>query len=153
MKSLWLEGGNFDISPNRVLFNQVLKCCHWFLPQLWSAQTGQCMQQLEPVAEAEVTGVVPLTDCPALLSVGWSRQITTYDDSNPEVKRLTSLVYTQIALYSGPPLLRPPLGNDNCGCIRGMAAGEGYIRYVYKGYVLKNCGRIRGVATGEGGRI
>ena len=89
----------FDVSHNKVLFNQVLKCCLCFLPQLWSAQTGQCMQQLEPVAEAEVTGVVPLTDRPALLSVGWSRQITTYDDSNPEVRGLTSFVYTQIALH------------------------------------------------------
>ena len=27
--------------------------------------------------------------------------------------------------YSGPPLMRPPLGNENYGCIRGVAAGEG----------------------------
>ena len=40
--------------------------------------------------------------------------------------------------------MRPPLGNENCGRIRGVAAGEGLIRYVYKGFVLKNCGRIRG---------
>ena len=56
-------------------------------------------------------------------------------------------------MYSGPPLMRPPLGNENCGRIRGVAAGEGYIRYVYKGCVLNNCGCIRGVTAGESARI
>ena len=28
-------------------------------------------------------------------------------------------------IYSGPPLMWPPLGNENCGRIRGVAAGEG----------------------------
>ena len=28
-------------------------------------------------------------------------------------------------MYSGPPLMRPPFGNGNCGRIRGVAAGEG----------------------------
>ena len=28
-------------------------------------------------------------------------------------------------IYSGPPLMQPPLGNENSGCIRGVAAGQG----------------------------
>ena len=31
------------------------------------------------------------------------------------------------SLYSGPPLMRPPLGNDKTGRIRGVAAGEGEV--------------------------
>ena len=49
--------------------------------------------------------------------------------------------------------MRPPLGNENCGRIRGVAACEGLIKYIYKGFVPNNCGRIRGVAAGESGCI
>ena len=31
-------------------------------------------------------------------------------------------------MYSGPPLIRPPLGND---LIRGVASREGYSKYNY----------------------
>ena len=49
--------------------------------------------------------------------------------------------------------MRPPFGNGNSGRIRGVAVGEGYIKWIYKEFVLQNSGRIRGVAAGEGGRI
>ena len=41
-----------------------------------------------------------------------------------------------LAVYSGPPLIRPPLGNGNAGLIRGVASREGYIRYDYTRFVL-----------------
>ena len=30
-----------------------------------------------------------------------------------------------LMLYRGPPLMWPPVGNENCGRIRGVDAGEG----------------------------
>ena len=44
------------------------------------------LHKLEAVAEAEVTGIMPLTDKKIILAVGWSRQITTYDDGDPDVR-------------------------------------------------------------------
>ena len=40
-------------------------------------------------------------------------------------KGLTPLDSIIFLLYSGPPLMRPTLGNENSGRIRGVAAGEG----------------------------
>ena len=53
--------------------------------QVWNFQNGHNLHKLEAVAEAEVTGIMPLTDKKVILSVGWSRQITVYDDSDPDV--------------------------------------------------------------------
>ena len=39
-------------------------------------------------------------------------------------------------LYSGLPLMRPPLGNGKSGLIRGVASREGYIRYNLTQFVL-----------------
>ena len=59
-----------------------------FIEQVWNIQNGHNLQKLEPVAEAEVTGVVPLLDKKMIISVGWSRKITIYDDSNPDVSHI-----------------------------------------------------------------
>ena len=37
-------------------------------------------------------------------------------------------VYIFVCIYSGPPLMWPPLGNGKSGRIRGVAAGEGEIQ-------------------------
>ena len=34
-------------------------------------------------------------------------------------------ILSSTSIYSGPPLMRPSLGNDKSGRIRGVAAGEG----------------------------
>ena len=52
-----------------------------------------------------------------------------------------------------PPLMRPPLGNERSGLIRGVASREGYMKYSYTEFVLRYSGLIRGVASGEGGHI
>ena len=36
--------------------------------------------------------------------------------------------------YSGPPLMRPPLGNGKSGRIRGVAAGEGELQIKYHNF-------------------
>lgn len=53
--------------------------------QVWNFQNGHNLRCLEPVAEAEVTGVMPLVDRNVILAVGWSRLITSYDNSDPDV--------------------------------------------------------------------
>ncbi|KAL5017844.1 hypothetical protein ScPMuIL_003566 [Solemya velum] len=52
--------------------------------KVWNFQNGHNLQCLEPVAEAEVTGVMPLADRNIILAVGWSRLITSYDNSDPD---------------------------------------------------------------------
>ncbi|XP_060573290.1 WD repeat-containing protein on Y chromosome-like isoform X4 [Ruditapes philippinarum] len=52
--------------------------------KVWNFQNGHNLHKLEAVAEAEVTGIMPLVDKKVILSVGWSRQITIYDDSDPD---------------------------------------------------------------------
>ena len=48
-------------------------------------QNGHCLHQLEPTDDAEVTGIIPLTDKKIVIAVGWNRKIVTYDISHPEV--------------------------------------------------------------------
>lgn len=57
----------------------------WCL-QVWNIQNGHNLHQLESVMEAEITGIVPLPDKKLILSVGWSRMITQYEDSDPDVR-------------------------------------------------------------------
>jgi len=47
------------------------------------------------VCEAEVTGVLAFQDR-TILAVGWSRLISTYDDSDPDVSRLVSTFHVFI---------------------------------------------------------
>ena len=49
--------------------------------------------------------------------------------------------------------MRSSLGNTNTGHVKGVAAGEGLIIYICKGFVPQKCGRIRRVTAGEGGGI
>ncbi|MFT7804220.1 WD repeat-containing protein on Y chromosome-like [Arapaima gigas] len=49
-----------------------------FCPFVWNIVNGQNVHKLEPVAEAEVTGVVCLPDN-KLLAVGWSQRIAQYN--------------------------------------------------------------------------
>ena len=58
---------------------------HGCVLQVWNFQNGHNLHKLEPIAEAEVTGIMPLVDKKVILSVGWSREITVYDDSDPDV--------------------------------------------------------------------
>ena len=53
--------------------------------QVWNFQNGHNLHKLEPEEEAEVTGIVPLVDMKIIIAVGWSRKITVYDDSDPDV--------------------------------------------------------------------
>lgn len=53
--------------------------------QVWNFQNGHNLHKLEAVAEAEVTGIMPLLDKKIILAVGWSRQVTLYEDSDPDV--------------------------------------------------------------------
>lgn len=59
---------------------------------MWNFQNGHNLHKLEAIAEAEVTGIMPLLDKKIILSVGWSRQITIYDDSDPDVSYLLCLI-------------------------------------------------------------
>ncbi|XP_052262965.1 WD repeat-containing protein on Y chromosome-like isoform X3 [Dreissena polymorpha] len=52
--------------------------------KVWNFQNGHNLHKLEAVAEAEVTGIMPLLDKKIILAVGWSRQITLYEDSDPD---------------------------------------------------------------------
>ncbi|XP_052783274.1 WD repeat-containing protein on Y chromosome-like isoform X3 [Mya arenaria] len=52
--------------------------------KVWNFQNGHNLHKLEAVAEAEVTGIMPLLDKKIILSVGWSRQITLYEDTDPD---------------------------------------------------------------------
>ena len=39
-------------------------------------------------------------------------------------------------LYSGPPVIMPPLGNGKSGLIGGVASREGYFKYNNTEFVL-----------------
>jgi len=52
---------------------------------VWNFQNGHNLHKLEAVQEAEVTGIIPLTEKQVILSVGWSRKIVQYNDSDPDV--------------------------------------------------------------------
>jgi hypothetical protein len=56
--------------------------------QVWNIQNGHNLQQLEAVSEAEVTGIVPLVDKKVIMSVGWSRKISQYEDNDHDVRKL-----------------------------------------------------------------
>lgn len=53
--------------------------------QVWNFQNGHNLHKLESVSEAEVTGIFPCADRKIIISVGWSRKIVEYDDSDPDV--------------------------------------------------------------------
>ena len=46
--------------------------------------------------------------------------------------------------YSGPPLMRPPFGNEEFGHIKGVATCEGGIRRIITDCVPQICAFIRG---------
>ncbi|KAK7112140.1 cilia- and flagella-associated protein 337-like isoform X2 [Littorina saxatilis] len=51
--------------------------------KVWNFQNGHNLHKLEPaVGEAEVTGIMPILDKKVILSVGWSRLLTVYDDAD-----------------------------------------------------------------------
>ncbi|KAL4240997.1 hypothetical protein ACF0H5_001776 [Mactra antiquata] len=52
--------------------------------KVWNFQNGHNLHKLEAIAEAEITGIMPLVDKKVIISVGWSRQITLYDDTDPD---------------------------------------------------------------------
>ncbi|XP_035828989.1 WD repeat-containing protein on Y chromosome [Aplysia californica] len=52
--------------------------------KVWNFQNGHNLHKLEPVGEAEVTGIVQLPDKKVILTVGWSQLITTYDDTDAD---------------------------------------------------------------------
>ena len=62
------------------------------LLQVWNIQNGHNLHQLQAVEEAEVTGIVPMLDKKLILSVGWSRKITQYDDNDPDVSAIFILL-------------------------------------------------------------
>ncbi|XP_072043758.1 LOW QUALITY PROTEIN: cilia- and flagella-associated protein 337-like [Amphiura filiformis] len=52
--------------------------------KVWNFQNGHNIFQCESTAEAEITGLVSLGKKKGFLSVGWSRMITFYDDSDSD---------------------------------------------------------------------
>lgn len=58
--------------------------------QVWNFQNGHNLHKLEPADDSEVTGVLSLTDKEFMLSVGWSRNITKYDDSEGDVSSVST---------------------------------------------------------------
>ncbi|KAI8506660.1 hypothetical protein Bbelb_160870 [Branchiostoma belcheri] len=58
--------------------------------KIWNFQNGHNLHKLEGVGEAEVTGVIPLDSPKVILSVGWSRKIVLYDDSEADNMYVTA---------------------------------------------------------------
>ncbi|PVD39372.1 hypothetical protein C0Q70_02002 [Pomacea canaliculata] len=58
--------------------------------KVWNFQNGHNLHKLEPVGEAEVTGMLALTEKKIILAVGWSRQIVMYDDSDADNMYVTA---------------------------------------------------------------
>ncbi|XP_038067567.1 WD repeat-containing protein on Y chromosome-like isoform X2 [Patiria miniata] len=52
--------------------------------KVWNFQNGHNINQFEPIAEAEITGLVSLGKRKGVLAVGWSRQIVFYNDKDAE---------------------------------------------------------------------
>lgn len=42
-----------------------------------------------------MTGILPLVDMKMIVAVGWSRKITVYDDSDPDVSLFYDFLYIQ----------------------------------------------------------
>lgn len=59
--------------------------------QVWNFQNGHNLHKLEPADDSEVTGVLSLVDKQFILTVGWSRCITKYDDSEGDVRKFILL--------------------------------------------------------------
>ena len=55
------------------------------LVQIWNIQNGHNLHELDAVSELEVTGIVPISDKNLIITIGWSRIIAQYDDSDPDV--------------------------------------------------------------------
>ena len=53
--------------------------------KVWNFQNGHNINQFQSVAEAEITGLVPLGKKKGVLAVGWSRQIVFYNEEDSEV--------------------------------------------------------------------
>lgn len=62
-----------------------LKIFELELLQVWNFQNGHNLHKMEPVDDSEVTGVLSLIDKEYILTTGWSRKITKYDDSEGDV--------------------------------------------------------------------
>ncbi|XP_048248360.1 WD repeat-containing protein on Y chromosome-like isoform X1 [Haliotis rufescens] len=58
--------------------------------KVWNFQNGHNLHKLEAAAEAEVTGILPVRDKKMILSVGWSRLLTIYDDSDQDNMYITA---------------------------------------------------------------
>ncbi|KAK3091715.1 hypothetical protein FSP39_022107 [Pinctada imbricata] len=52
--------------------------------KVWNFQNGHNLHKLEPVSEAEITGILPYFDRKMILAVGWGRKLIRYDDSDPD---------------------------------------------------------------------
>ncbi|GFO38221.1 WD repeat-containing protein on y chromosome-like isoform x1 [Plakobranchus ocellatus] len=52
--------------------------------KVWNFQNGHNLHKLEPVGEAEVTGILQLPDKKVILTVGWNQKIVTYDDKDAD---------------------------------------------------------------------
>ncbi|ESO83976.1 hypothetical protein LOTGIDRAFT_108617 [Lottia gigantea] len=52
--------------------------------KVWNFQNGHNLHKLEAAADAEVTGILPILDKRVIMAVGWSQQITVYDDSDQD---------------------------------------------------------------------
>ncbi|KAK6170880.1 hypothetical protein SNE40_019170 [Patella caerulea] len=50
--------------------------------KVWNFQNGHNLHKLEAADDAEVTGILPILDKRVIMAIGWSQQITLYDDSD-----------------------------------------------------------------------
>ena len=64
---------------------------------MWNFQNGHNLHKLEPVEEAEVTGILQLPDKKVFLTVGWNQKIVTYDDKDADVS-ISVIIYFSINL-------------------------------------------------------
>ncbi|XP_076809582.1 cilia- and flagella-associated protein 337-like isoform X1 [Clavelina lepadiformis] len=90
--------------------------------KVWNFQNGNCLHELEAVEEAEVTGILSFQER-NILSVGWSRKIAIYDDSDPDATNVGAKTKWKggqlheddiLAVAHGPPNLLATGSYDGC---------------------------------------
>ena len=93
---------SFDCCCFLLSFDWLIVVVFWLIDWLlllllkvWNASNGHLLNQLQPVEEAEVTGIIAVPIKSKILTVGWNRKIVMYYDD-----REVNSLYTPI---------RPPL--------------------------------------------
>ena len=62
---------------------------------MWNASNGHLLNKMDPADEAEVTGIIPLSEKSKIVTVGWNRKIVVYyDDIEVEACLLLRFQYS-----------------------------------------------------------